>query len=56
MELPPVEIVIIDECHHVRPRTYQSIIEAYPNVALWIELEIEPALLTSSESFLLATR
>jgi DNA repair protein RadD len=34
MELPPAEIVIIDECHHVRARTYQSIIEAYPNAII----------------------
>jgi DNA repair protein RadD len=34
MELPPAEIVIIDECHHVRARTYQSIVEAYPNAII----------------------
>ena len=34
MELPPAEIVIIDECHHVRARTYQTIIEAHPNAII----------------------
>jgi superfamily II DNA or RNA helicase len=29
--LPPAEIVIIDEAHHSRARTYQQIIDAYPN-------------------------
>jgi DNA repair protein RadD len=41
MELPPAEIVIIDECHHVRARTYQSIIEAYP-AAIIIGLTATP--------------
>jgi DNA repair protein RadD len=34
MELPPAEIVIIDEAHHIRARTYQSIIEAYPGAII----------------------
>ena len=31
IELPPANIVFIDEAHHVRARTYQKIIEAYPD-------------------------
>jgi superfamily II DNA or RNA helicase len=31
MELPPAEILVIDEAHHSRARTYQQIIDAYPN-------------------------
>jgi superfamily II DNA or RNA helicase len=31
MELPPAEIIVIDEAHHSRARTYQQIIDAYPN-------------------------
>jgi DNA repair protein RadD len=34
MELPPAELVFIDEAHHVRARTYQEIIEAYPDAIL----------------------
>jgi DNA repair protein RadD len=34
MELPPAEILIIDECHHCRAMTYQTLIEAYPNAVL----------------------
>jgi superfamily II DNA or RNA helicase len=28
MELPPADIVFVDECHHVRAMTYQRIIQA----------------------------
>jgi superfamily II DNA or RNA helicase len=31
MELPLAEIVVIDEAHHARARTYQQIVDAYPN-------------------------
>jgi DNA repair protein RadD len=31
MELPPADLVIIDEAHHSRAKTYQAIIDAYPN-------------------------
>jgi superfamily II DNA or RNA helicase len=31
MELPPADYLIIDEAHHVRAMTYQTLIEAYPN-------------------------
>ena len=34
MELPPAEILIIDEAHHSRARTYQQIIDAYPNAVV----------------------
>jgi len=34
MELPTAEIVFVDEGHHVRARTYQTIIEAYPNAII----------------------
>ena len=31
MELPPADLLVIDECHHARAMTYQKILEAYPN-------------------------
>ena len=31
MELPPADIVFIDEGHHVPAMTYQAILAAYPN-------------------------
>jgi superfamily II DNA or RNA helicase len=34
MELPAAEYVFVDEAHHIRARTYQTIIEAYPNATL----------------------
>lgn len=34
MELPPADILIIDEAHHVRARTYQTIVDAYPNAVV----------------------
>jgi DNA repair protein RadD len=42
MELPAAEIVFVDECHHVRARTYMSIIEQYPD-AIVIGLTATPA-------------
>lgn len=30
MELPPADLVLIDEAHHVRARTYQQILNGYP--------------------------
>jgi superfamily II DNA or RNA helicase len=30
IELPPADLLIIDEAHHARARTYQRLIEAYP--------------------------
>jgi DNA repair protein RadD len=32
--LPPADLLIIDEAHHVPARTYRKIIEAYPNAIL----------------------
>jgi DNA repair protein RadD len=42
MELPPADIAWFDEAHHVRARTYQTIIEAYPD-AIIIGLTATPA-------------
>jgi superfamily II DNA or RNA helicase len=30
-DLPPANIVFVDEAHHVRARTYQAILESYPD-------------------------
>jgi superfamily II DNA or RNA helicase len=35
MPLPPGTVLIIDECHHARARTYQGIIDAYPDAVLY---------------------
>ena len=34
MELPPAELVIVDEGHHARARTYEQIVAAYPNATI----------------------
>jgi DNA repair protein RadD len=34
MELPPADLLIIDECHRSPARTYRKIIDAYPNAVL----------------------
>lgn len=34
MERPPANMIIVDEAHHVRARTYRKIIEAYPDAAV----------------------
>ena len=34
VDLPTADIVIIDEAHHARARTYQRIIASYPNAAI----------------------
>ena len=34
MELPPAELLVIDECHHCPAKTYRKIIDAYPNAIL----------------------
>jgi len=34
MEMPPAELVLVDEAHHVTARTYRQIIEAYPEAAI----------------------
>jgi DNA repair protein RadD len=41
MELPQAEIVIVDEAHHARARTYEQIVAAYPN-AIIIGLRATP--------------
>ena len=32
--LPPADIVVVDEAHHVRARTYRKIIESYPDAKI----------------------
>jgi superfamily II DNA or RNA helicase len=34
IEIPPAELLVIDEAHHVTARTYRAIIESYPGAAL----------------------
>ena len=34
MEPPPADLVIVDECHHIRARTWLKIKDSYPRVAL----------------------
>jgi DNA repair protein RadD len=34
LELPPAELVIVDEGHHARARTYEQIVAAYPNATI----------------------
>jgi len=34
MELPPADLIIIDECHHALARTYQEIVDTYPNAII----------------------
>ena len=34
MDPPHADLVIVDECHHVRARTWRKIIDSYPGVAL----------------------
>jgi superfamily II DNA or RNA helicase len=34
MPLPPADLLVIDECHHAPARTYQEIIDAYPDAIL----------------------
>jgi DNA repair protein RadD len=34
MNLPPAQLLVIDECHHCPARTYQDIIKAYPDATL----------------------
>src|SRR5215470_1112821 len=34
MELPPADLIIIDECHHALARTYQEIVDAYPDAII----------------------
>jgi superfamily II DNA or RNA helicase len=34
MELPPADLLVVDECHHCPANTYSRIIESYPNAVL----------------------
>src|SRR5262249_18449820 len=34
MTLPPAKLILVDEAHHVVARTYQKLIEAYPNAVV----------------------
>jgi DNA repair protein RadD len=34
MHLPPVDLLVIDECHHCPARTYRKIIDSYPSATL----------------------
>ena len=34
MDLPPVDLLVVDECHHTPAGTYRKIIDAYPNATL----------------------
>jgi DNA repair protein RadD len=34
MELPPADLLIIDECHHAPATTYKKIIDSYPNAVV----------------------
>lgn len=34
MQLPPADLLIVDECHHSPARTYRKIIDAYPQAVL----------------------
>lgn len=34
MELPPADLLIVDECHHCPANTYRKIIDAYPQAIL----------------------
>ena len=34
MDLPPADLLVIDECHHAPAKTYRKIIDAYPDATL----------------------
>jgi DNA repair protein RadD len=34
IELPPAEVLIVDEAHHARARTYEQIVAAYPEATI----------------------
>src|SRR6185369_16577787 len=34
MEMPQADLVIVDEAHHVRARSYRQILEAYPGATV----------------------
>jgi DNA repair protein RadD len=34
IELPPADLIVVDEAHHCRAQTYKRILEAYPNATI----------------------
>jgi superfamily II DNA or RNA helicase len=34
IELPPADLIVLDEAHHARARTYRRILESYPNAVV----------------------
>jgi superfamily II DNA or RNA helicase len=34
MDLPPADLVVVDETHHVRARSYRQILDAYPDAVI----------------------
>lgn len=34
IELPEAQLIVVDECHHARARTWQAIIDAYPDATI----------------------
>lgn len=34
MEAPPADLLVVDECHHIRARTWQQIVDNYPGIPL----------------------
>jgi DNA repair protein RadD len=34
MELPPADLILVDECHHATAPTWRKIIDAYPNATI----------------------
>lgn len=34
IDLPPADLVVIDECHHARAKTYRRIVESYPDAVV----------------------
>jgi DNA repair protein RadD len=34
IELPPANLIIVDECHHATANTWRNIISSYPNAAI----------------------
>ena len=49
MEAPPADIIFIDECHHIRARTWHEIIASYPGIPL-IGLTATPCRATAAAS------
>jgi DNA repair protein RadD len=34
IELPPADLIVVDECHHATAKTWRKIVDAYPDAAL----------------------